>query len=646
MTMQYGFSQQSGPSQQITGSPCQQFGKDQQAPAQFGRWNINTKIIDTHLRPLDRAAMTQLATKMCERAVSTSGDFHAKDYKKELSDLGIQVESKKPTDVQGEKNRITLNLLLRLQTEANHREDGDRPLGEKFCKFLRNSDSVFAGGHEELFDQINQKWLAAQEHQSQMQQYPYPCVTPPAYPGMGYSQCPPPYQGEPQAHYTTVPNAPCNPAFISSEQPFPPMGMEQPEPQEVMKEPLPAEDIKGANPSSSPQPNKTHTPQQKDLSPPTHRPEIKQTAMSDHQLKQMFAQLEELELNDRQAPQEAPVHRPKPEFKTPAAYQEPRVVNTHSRLAELSHQSRCSDTVWGRSHELHVDSKTKLMLTFSSYDTNGKPLGNNDIGIKTITMTHPKTSDPVLDAEESTRIGFWSTDNVNTNHQGKVQHHTLQLAAEGATQFAPSLKMESKEFPSWHGHKPEQQLVFITTKIPGQPAKCELKELSGTVIIGSDATGSNVHIFDFLTQVPEIEARAQARGKSYYDRADNCIKILITPAWGYTKEQTQQPTLISRGISSGRVYSDCATPLRHGCNVADGGTVERDGEPLYKSDCVEQHDGELERPYNLTRGMATASETTIEEGSTDLRSTHLLLGKKFYIDIVSSQMADRAVDHA
>ncbi|ELT98546.1 hypothetical protein CAPTEDRAFT_191345, partial [Capitella teleta] len=297
--------------------------------------------------------MEQLAIDMGKRAVSTSGDCHAKDYKKELSDLGIEVESKKPTGFQGEKNRITLNLLLKLQTEGNNREDGDRPLGEKFCKFLKNSNSVFAGGHEEFFDQINQNWLEVQEHQSTMQQYPYPFVTPPAYPGMGYSQFPPPYQGEPQAHYTTEPNAPFNPTFISPEQPFPPKGMEQPEPQEVKKEPLPAQDIKGANQPSLPQPNKTHTPQQKDLDPPTHKPEIKQSAMSDHQLKQMFAQLAELDFNDHQAQQKISAYKPKPELKMPAASQEHRVVNTHSRLAELSHQSKCSDTLWGRSHELH-----------------------------------------------------------------------------------------------------------------------------------------------------------------------------------------------------------------------------------------------------------------------------------------------------
>ncbi len=639
MTMQYGFTQRPGPAQHLTVSPCQQFGKDNQTIVQFGRWNINTKIIDTFLRPYDREGMAQLATKMCQRAVSTSGDFHAKDYKKELSDLKIEVESKKPTDIQGEKNRITLNLLLSVQTEANLREEGDRPVGEKFCKFLKNSNSVFAGGHEEFFEQINQKWLEGQEHQSPMQQDPYPFVTPPAYHGMGYSQFPPPYQGEPQAHYTTEPNAPFNPTFISPEQPFPPKGMEQPEPHEIIKkEPLPAEDVKSENQPSSPQPNKTHTPRQQDLERPTPQPVIQQSVISKHQFDQMTSYLEELELNDRQAPQEAPVHRPKPEFKAPAAYQEPRVVNTHSRLAELAPQSKCSDTVWGRSHELPVDSKTKLMLTFSSYDSQGKALGNNDIGIQTITMTNPKTSDPVLDAGECTLLGFWSTSNINTNHQGKAQHHTLQLAAEGATQFAPSLKMESKEFPGWHGHKPEQQLVFITTKIPGQPAKCELKELSGTVIIGSDASGRNVNIFDFLTQIPEVEARAQARGKSYYDRADNCIKILITPAWGYTKEKTSQPILISRGLSSGPVYRGCATPFR-------GEDVLADGEPLYQSDCLEQYDDELERPFNLTRGMATASETTIEEGSIDLRSTHLLLGKKFYIDIVSSQMEDRPVSH-
>ncbi|USE34790.1 hypothetical protein [Endozoicomonas sp. SCSIO W0465] len=145
--------------QSFPGTTDQKDGlKSTEAPIFCSR-NVSEKDIGEFLAPKRYDEVLKLTRKMGKKAKEVrKGDWKMKTLEKEFAKYELPMNRADHSGLEHDKDRAVFNLMLGLMNETNNGKSADaskRSLGERFLAWIKDTTSVFTGGQQVLFEEMN-----------------------------------------------------------------------------------------------------------------------------------------------------------------------------------------------------------------------------------------------------------------------------------------------------------------------------------------------------------------------------------------------------------------------------------------------------------------------------------------------------------
>lgn len=133
----------------------------------FNRRNVGAKDIGEFLALKEYTEVLELTRKMGHEAKEVrKGDWAIKKLETEFKKHDLPLNSTGHEGLKHNKDKAILNVMLGVQDEINNGKTSDPskpPLAERFCSFIKDPASVYAGGRQVLLAEMNKAAKQAPE---------------------------------------------------------------------------------------------------------------------------------------------------------------------------------------------------------------------------------------------------------------------------------------------------------------------------------------------------------------------------------------------------------------------------------------------------------------------------------------------------